>query len=186
MRAWRRIARRCFFGMRRQMSQAVRARPTGPARRRLLKRATERSLALRAVVLGAPAAFVPLPVTIVVLLLLVLVILLLMALVGVVALTGAVAVVALAVILAVLVALAGGALRLVAVVVAVPYRREDPALFEAALGGERRERIEPAGATTSPPRRGAEPPREPPAPPPAGPPQTPPDDSGGPTPNADS
>jgi hypothetical protein len=56
------------------------------------------------------------------------------------------------------------------VVVAVPYRREDPALFEAALGGERRERIEPT--------------REPPARPPAGPPQTPPDDSDGPTPKA--
>ena len=51
MRAWCRIARRCFFGMRRQMSQAVRARPIGPARRRLLKTGTGKSLALRGVVL---------------------------------------------------------------------------------------------------------------------------------------
>ena len=56
------------------------------------------------------------------------------------------------------------------VVVAVPYRREDPTLFEAALGGERRERIEPQ--------------RQPPEPPPPGPPATPPEDSEAPTPKA--
>ena len=39
--------------MRRQMSQAVRARPIGPARRRLLKTGTGKSLALRGVVLVA-------------------------------------------------------------------------------------------------------------------------------------
>ena len=116
MRAWRRIARRCFFGMRRQMSQAVRARATGPAPRKLRKRATERSLALPAVALVALAALVVVPVTIVVVPLPV--ILLPVAPVGVVALTGVVAVVALAVVLVVLVALAcGAALRLLAVVV---------------------------------------------------------------------
>jgi amino acid transporter len=44
------------------------------------------------------------------------------------------------------------------VVVAVPYRREDPTLFEAALGGERHERLEPPG--------GPPPPAAPPDPPP--------------------
>ena len=66
------------------------------------------------------------------------------------------------------------------VVVAVPYRREDAAHFEAALGGERRDRIEPAGAPPGPPPRSPEPPGEPPGPPPA----TPPDDSQDPSPKA--
>ena len=57
------------------------------------------------------------------------------------------------------------------VVVAVPYRREDSALFEAALGGERLERPEP-DARPGPP--GSPPPGSgPPGPPPSGPPGPP-------------
>ena len=42
MRACLTIARRCFFGMRRQMSQAVSASPTVPVRRKVRKPATKR------------------------------------------------------------------------------------------------------------------------------------------------
>jgi hypothetical protein len=53
------------------------------------------------------------------------------------------------------------------VVVAVPYRREDPALFEAALGGERPERPDHDGPPTAPPTPPTTPggPPSPPAPP---------------------
>jgi hypothetical protein len=80
-----------------------------------------KTLALRAVVLGALAALVPLSVTIVVVplpvILLPVALVGVVALTGVMALTGVVAVVALAVVLVVLVAFARGALRLLAVVV---------------------------------------------------------------------
>src|SRR5438067_1221193 len=49
LRACLTIAFRWRGGMRRQMSQAVSARPIGPARRRPRKRAIRRSLALRVV-----------------------------------------------------------------------------------------------------------------------------------------
>jgi hypothetical protein len=45
------IMRRCFFGIRRQMSQAVSARPIVPVRRKVLGRGTTGSLALRRVAL---------------------------------------------------------------------------------------------------------------------------------------
>ena len=65
------------------------------------------------------------------------------------------------------------------VVVAVPYRREDPALFEAALGGERQERPEADGRPTPPaagrPPGGPPPGRRPPGGPPGeAPPAVPP------------
>src|SRR5204862_4136275 len=65
------------------------------------------------------------------------------------------------------------------VVVAVPYRREDPALFEAALGGERQERPEADGRLTPPaagrPPGGPPPGRRPPGGPPGeAPPAVPP------------
>jgi amino acid transporter len=58
------------------------------------------------------------------------------------------------------------------VVVAVPYRREDPALFEAALGGERQERPEPdpPPKPPTPPARPGGPPGAPPGPPAGSPP----------------
>src|SRR5215218_4891985 len=54
LRVWRTIVRLCCLGMRRQMSQAVKATPIGPAPL-IGSRATGGSLALRAVVLAAAA-----------------------------------------------------------------------------------------------------------------------------------
>ena len=45
------ITRRCCFGIRRQMSQAVSARPIVPVRRKVRSRGTRGSLALRGVAL---------------------------------------------------------------------------------------------------------------------------------------